>query len=119
MPAQEGGWNDGNGVVYGSALAPHPDDTAIALLAMRNRTQHPVLQTSLEWLERRASTLTAPWSLSWAILALVAYGRGVAPLISSLVAFPELSANNDTSTLAIACLAVEYDRALLALGVRL
>lgn len=28
-----GGWNAGNGVVYGSALAPHPDDTAIALLA--------------------------------------------------------------------------------------
>ncbi len=28
-----GGWNAGNGVVYGVALAPHPDDTAIALLA--------------------------------------------------------------------------------------
>jgi len=26
-----GGWNAGNGVVYGVPVAPHPDDTAIAL----------------------------------------------------------------------------------------
>ena len=114
-----GGWNAGNGVVYGAALAPHPDDTAIALLALCNRTKHPVIETSLEWLEHRASTLSAPWSLSWAILALAAYGRGVAPLISSLMALPVLSTNNDTSTLAIACLAAECDHALVALGVSL
>ena len=48
-----GGWNAGNGVVYGSALAPHPDDTAIALLVLNSRTQHPVVQASLKWLERR------------------------------------------------------------------
>ena len=36
-----GGWNAGNGVVYGTALAPHPDDTAIALLALRDRATAP------------------------------------------------------------------------------
>ena len=31
----DGGWNAGNGVVYGVPLAPHLDDTAIALLALQ------------------------------------------------------------------------------------
>ena len=114
-----GGWNAGNGVVYGSALAPHPDDTAIALLALNNRTQHSVVQTSLEWLERTAQTLSAPWSLAWAILALAAHGRAVGPLITSLMALPDLAGNDDTSTLALVCLAVDYPRALAALGVNL
>jgi hypothetical protein len=112
-----GGWNAGNGIVYGAALAPHPDDTAIALLALCSQTNDPIVETSLEWLEKTASTLTAPWSLSWAILALAAYGREVRALISSLVALPEFAADNDTTTLAVTCLASDCDRALSALGV--
>jgi len=114
-----GGWNAGSGVVYGSTVAPHPDDTAIALLALNNRTQHPVVQASLEWLERTAQTLTAPWSLAWAILALAAHGRAVALLITTLMALPDLSGNDDTCTLALVCLAADCGRALAAFGVNL
>jgi hypothetical protein len=114
-----GGWNAGNGVVYGSTLAPHPDDTAIALLALNNRTQHPVVLASLKWLERTAQTLTAPWSLAWTILALAAHGRAVGPLITSLMAHPDLSGNDDTCTLALVCLAADCGRALAAFGVNL
>src|SRR4030095_16925973 len=32
----QGGWNAGNGIVFGSALTPHIDTTAIALLASTN-----------------------------------------------------------------------------------
>ena len=47
-----GGWNAGNGVVYGTALAPHPDDTAIALLALRDREQNPLCKApSTTWSE--------------------------------------------------------------------
>jgi hypothetical protein len=42
-----GGWNSGNGVVYGAALAPHADDTAIALLALRDRTKEPIVRRLL------------------------------------------------------------------------
>src|ERR1017187_3357277 len=83
-----GGWNAGNGVVYGTALAPHPDDTAIALLALRDRTKEPIVQGSVDYLERVAATLTAPWSLAWAILALAAHRRPTTSLSSSLVALP-------------------------------
>jgi hypothetical protein len=114
-----GGWNAGNGVVYGSTVAPHPDDTAIALLALNNRPQLRVVQASLKWLERTAQTLTAPWSLAWAILALAAHRRTVGPLITSLMTLRDPAGNDDTCTLALVCLAADYPRALAALGVNL
>jgi hypothetical protein len=114
-----GGWNAGNGVVYGSALAPHADDTAIALLALRDRAKEPVVQGSVDYLERVAATLTAPWSLAWAILALTAHRRPTTSLSSSLVALPDLSSIEDTSTLAVVCLALDQPRALQAFGVTL
>jgi hypothetical protein len=113
----DGGWNAGNGVVYGVPVAPHPDDTAIALLALREHERHPVVQSSVQYLERIAPSLTAPWSLAWVILALAAYGRPIDSLYSSLVALPGLPNVDDTSTLALVCLALDYQRALSALGV--
>ena len=113
----DGGWNAGNGVVYGTALAPHPDDTAIALLALSDRGQHPIVQNGVQYLERLASTLAAPWSLSWAILALASHQRPIASFRRSLVALPDLASIEDTSTIALICLALDYGRTLSALGV--
>ena len=115
----DGGWNAGNGVVYGTAVAPHPDDTAIALLALRSRPQDPVVQTSLNYLERTAPTLTAAWSLAWAIIALAAHGRPTALLRRALLAFPNLCCIEDTSTLALVCLALDHEQALTNLGATL
>ena len=112
-----GGWNAGNGVVYGTALAAHADDTAIALLALRGREKDPLVQGSIDYLERVAATLTAPWSLAWAILALAAHRRPIASLHSSLVALPDLATIEDTSALAVVCLALDQQRALEALRV--
>jgi hypothetical protein len=112
-----GGWNAGNGVVYGCPLAPHVDDTAIALLALSDRGPDPVVQSGVQYLERVAPTLTAPWSLAWSILALAAHGRPIASLHDSLSALSDLSSTEDTGTLALACLALDYRRALSAFGV--
>ncbi len=112
----DGGWNAGNGVVYGSAVAPHPDDTAIALLALRERPQDSVVKTSVDYLERTAPTLTAPWSLAWAILALAAHHRPIALPRRALLALPDLFCIEDTSTLAIVCLALDHEHALANLG---
>ena len=112
-----GGWNAGNGVVYGAAVAPHPDDTAIALLALSDRPQDPVVQTSVDYLERTGPTLTAPWSLAWAILALAAHRRPIALLRSALLAHPDLCYIEDTSTLVLVCLALDHEHALANLGV--
>jgi hypothetical protein len=112
-----GGWNAGNGVVYGVPLSPHPDDTAIALLALNSHEREPAVQRSVEWLEQAAPGLAAPWSLAWAILGLVAHGRSVSPLVDALVGLTELDQIEDTSTLALVLLALDYSRGLAAFGV--
>jgi len=71
----EGGWNAGNGVVYGFPLSPHADVTALALLSLLNEPPNHFITSSLDWLERRAETCFAPWSLAWITLALDAFGR--------------------------------------------
>lgn len=112
-----GGWNAGNGVVYGAAVAPHPDDTAIALLALCYRPQDPVVQTSLNYLERTAPTLTAPWSLAWAILALAAHRRPTTSVRRALLALPNLFHIEDTYAIALVGLALDHEQALPKLGV--
>ena len=114
-----GGWNAGNGVVYECPMAPHIDDTAIALLALRHRDQHPVVQSALQYLESIAWNLTAPWSLAWSILTLAAHRRPIASLHGSLSALSNLSGIEDTGTLALVCLALDHSRGLSALGVPL
>ena len=112
-----GGWNAGNGVVYECRMSPHIDDTAIALLALRDRERHPVVQSALQYLERVAPTLAAQWSRAWASLALTAHRRPIARLTGSLSGLSDLSGTEDTGTLAIASLALDPSRALSALGV--
>ena len=112
-----GGWNAGNGIVYGEPLAPHADDTAAALLALSNRAADPIVGNGIEYLERVAPSLTAPWSLAWASLALAAHHRPITSLQTTLAALPDLAKTEDTSTLAVVCLAQDHRRALDAFGV--
>jgi hypothetical protein len=108
-----GGWNAGNGVVYGAALAPHADDTAIGLLALNNCPDESVVSRSLAWLEDKVSRLSAPWSLAWSALALAAHSRGVDRLLSCLA---ELWVGplqvSDNATLAVMALALDGKRSL-------
>ncbi len=111
-----GGWNAGNGVVYGVALAPHPDDTAVALLALKNHADESAVIESLAWLEGNAATISAPWSLAWVVLALAAHSRDVGPLLGSLVNLVGRVDIQDTATLAIVALALDFERSLTLLG---
>ena len=107
-----GGWNAGNSVVYGRALAPHPDDTAIALLAMKNRSDLSAVRRSLAWLEDNSSSLSAPWSLAWSALALAAHSRCVRRLLSSLAEQVCPIDIGDNATLAVLALALDWERSL-------
>jgi hypothetical protein len=71
-----GGWNAGNGVAFGVALAPYIDATANALLALQSHECEAV-DLSLRWLRVRLPYCPSPYSLAWGILALAAYeGKG-------------------------------------------
>jgi hypothetical protein len=89
----------------------------MAVLALCDRPQDPVVKISLQYLERTAPTLTAPWSLAWSILALATHGRPITSLRSALLALPDLFYIEDNSTLAIVCLALDHRHALANLGV--
>jgi hypothetical protein len=102
-----GGWNAGNGVVYGAPMAPHVDATSIALLGLRSEPRHGLIERGLAWLEHQSPSCWAPWSLAWSILALDAYDVFVAPLQQRLATLTEPDEVDDTATLATVALALD------------
>jgi hypothetical protein len=102
----EGGWNAGNGIVYGTPLKPHIDATAIALLALRGEPQNDLIRKSLAWLNDQSEVCTAPWSLAWCVLAMHAYGLPVSQAEDRLQAM-SLDQLEDTATLAVVTLATD------------
>jgi hypothetical protein len=102
-----GGWNAGNGVVFGAPMAPHIDATAIALLALQGEPSTKISTRSLAWLEREASASQALWSLAWSILAFNAYGKPVESFQQCLARLAESDPFDDTATLAVVVLALD------------
>jgi hypothetical protein len=73
----QGGWNAGNSVVFGVELDPHPDFTAMALLALRGSAHRgaTIVPRSLDYLAARLNESPSPYSLAWALMALNAFGH--------------------------------------------
>jgi hypothetical protein len=107
-----GGWNAGNGVVYGAPLMAHVESTAIALLGLQGEPDGPVIRAAMKWLENQAGTDLGIESLSWTVLCLAAYGRSFERIQQFLterltkVADCELN----TATLALALLALRCQK---------
>lgn len=64
----QGGWNAGNGIVFGAALTPHIDATSIALLALTDDPDGTAAQ-GLEWLRQASVGCSSVYSLAWSVLA--------------------------------------------------
>jgi hypothetical protein len=109
----DGGWNAGNGVVYGVPLRPHIDATALALAALRLHYHLPIVHSSLTWMLNRIDCPSA-YSLAWVILAAAAYRDVRSDVLPALaiardrlaVLVEDPSAVEDTSTIALAALAL-------------
>ena len=120
-----GGWNAGNAVVYGVPLRPHVDATAIALAALRLHHNLPIVRDSLAWILNRIDCPSA-YSLAWVILSAAAYKdlrSDVSPALdmarerlAALVDDPREV--QDTSTIALAALALEPETSNNPLEVR-
>ena len=72
-----GGWNYGNARVFDQALPAYVPTTALALLALQDRTEQPLVRRSLEFLERSAAREPSALSLSLSLVALHVFGRPV------------------------------------------
>jgi hypothetical protein len=106
-----GGWNAGNGVVFGTPLAAHLDATAIALLALRRFWHVPAVASGVEWLSRSALQCRSPHSLAWALLALSSTVTAGAPtpgdLKTRLLQIVEVPGTRDSDTIALTILALD------------
>jgi hypothetical protein len=110
-----GGWNSGNGVAFGVALAPHIDATSVALLALIGHEKELGVQQSLHWLVNRLVGCPSPYSLAWGVLAIASYRRisleaseSLRDRAEQLLRLIEDSASiKDNCTLAISALALE------------
>ena len=112
-----GGWNAGNGIVYGAPLSPHIDATAVALLALSKRKEDSLILSGVLWLEKSVQGVKSPSSLAWSVLALGAHRRPIEPLLTCLMSLPDPSAIEDTSTVAAVSLALDWQQTLPSFGV--
>lgn len=73
------GWNYGNRLVYGAELRPMPENTGLALDALKGLTPRASLETSLDYLKSRVQSLRTPIALAFSLLGLGAWdGRPAA-----------------------------------------
>lgn len=70
-----GGWNYGNTRVMSNMLRPFPATTGVALVGLAGEPMVPAIERSLDYLRATVSSLKAPVSLSWSLLALAAWHR--------------------------------------------
>ena len=74
---EDGGWNYGNGNMLGKELRPYVPTTAVALLALQ-KTEQPaagVVEKSLAYLDRAASSEPSAVALSLSVMALRAHAH--------------------------------------------
>ena len=63
-----GGWNYGNAQVLGQDLRPYVPTTALAVLAMQDRREHPAVAASINWLRSHGEGEPATMALSLSTL---------------------------------------------------
>ena len=102
----DGGWNAGNGVVYGAPMNPHLDTTAIALLALQRERECDLIARSILWVRQEASNCRSAWSLAWSVLAMDACGFHVSRAQARLQGMT-INQLEDTATLAIVAIALD------------
>lgn len=102
-----GGWNYGNSKVYGEALWPYPDITALALIALQDHPDAEPNRKSLEILAKTLKDVDSGLALSWAIICFLLYGRSASELRQLLSQrFEKTAFLSETKTLSLAVLAL-------------
>jgi len=107
----KGGWNAGNSIAFGVELDPHPDFTAMALLALLHTqpSKPGIVGRALDYLGVRLRTCRSPYTLAWVVLALSAYAhRSADPLKHQLkLSLPSRLEILPARTLGLSALALE------------
>jgi hypothetical protein len=102
-----GGWNAGNGIVFGSQLTPHIDTTAIALIALTLPADEVALE-SLNWLRQACMNCSSPYSLAWSAIAFTMHrDEGLTTCMTNLrTALSSMEVSSSIETLSLAAIAI-------------
>jgi hypothetical protein len=101
-----GGWNYGNSKVLDYALWPYPDITAIALIALQDRSGEPANRESLQTLRKTAAEANSGLASAWAAICLNLYGQETRDWEARIdQRFTETRFLGETKTVALALLA--------------
>ena len=101
-----GGWNYGNSTVYGEALAPYLETTAITLIALQDRRDDGRNRAGLAALGRMLGEAASGLGLSWSILCLRVHGQDVSSWLRRLADIYARSAFlGETKSVALALIA--------------
>src|SRR4029453_13207605 len=84
-----GGWNYGNSNVLGQELHAYVPTTALALLALQDRREHPSVQKSLEFLVRERLSEPAGMALALTSICLPVHGLPAADVDDRLASIAE------------------------------
>lgn len=74
---QPAGWNYGNGAVLDQDLRPYVPTTALALLALQDHPDEPVVTRGIEWLAEHSLSEPSAMALGLASLSLGVFGRPI------------------------------------------
>ena len=108
---RDGGWNYGNAEVMGQQLKPFVPTTAVALLAMQDRTSHPVIERSRQYLAGHATSERSGVALALSLLALRAVHLAVdGPREALREQLPTILAIGNHTSAALALYALEGER---------
>ena len=88
---QTGGWNYGGSNVYGQELWAYVPTTALALLAMQDRRDDPVVAKSLQYLQKDAATEKSAPALAVSLICLRVFGIQAASFEQELIPRLDLS----------------------------
>src|SRR5262249_27658562 len=103
----QGGWNAGNGIVFGRPLAPHIDTTAIGLLALTDGNDATALR-ALDWLRQASMDCFSAYSLAWSAIAFtVLRDRALDDCIASLIRAVYSTDAIPTETLSLAAIVLK------------
>ena len=81
---ESGGWNYGNSQVLSQDLRPYVPTSALALLTLQHRGDHPAVVKSLEWLGTHATTERSAMALALAAICLHVYKRPIDAVLKAL-----------------------------------
>lgn len=80
-----GGWNFGNGVVYGNALPAHVPPTAAGVMALQDHASDALVEAAVGHLERHARVEGSTTALALSTLALMTLRRPCGDVVDALV----------------------------------